>query len=358
MKAVILMGGKGIRLRPLTARRSKAVVPLLARPFLATQLDLLRRAGITEAVLCIASVTQRVARSLGDGSDYGISLTYAPERRPLGTGGALGNIRPQLTEPFLCLNGDVLTDLPARELIAAHEAAGAMLTLSLTEVEDASAYGRVATEPAGDPEAPPRVVGFAEKSDEPGPGDINAGFYAMTPEILDLIPEGQPVSLETEVFPQAIASGKPVAAYRHTGYFRDIGSPTRYLEAHRDALDGRISVPGAPPPNPGGVIVDRDASIDPEARLIGPSFIGPGAQVRAGARIGPYAVLGRRVRVEANAQVEHSVLWADVRVSENARVSHSIIGLSGFVGPAAQVEDALLGDKSTVAGFSRLPWQD
>lgn len=355
MKAVILMGGKGLRLRPLTVRRSKAIVPILARPFLATQLELLRAAGVTEVVLCIASVTARVERAFGDGSAYGISLTYSAEGHPRGTGGALGKIRAQLTEPFLCLNGDVLTDLPAAELVEAHRAGEALLTLSVTPVEDASVYGRVETEPATAPGAPLRVTGFSEKTPAAGPGDINAGVYAMSPALLDLIPKGREVSLEHEVFPAAIESGRAVAAYRHHGYFCDIGTPARYHRAHRDALDGRIRIPGVPPPNPGGVIVEQDAVVHPEAQLLGPSFVGPGAQVRAGARIGPYAVLGRRVSVEAGAQVEDSVLWADVRVSEGAAVRRSIFGLGGFVGPGARVEDAVFGDKSTVAGYSRLP---
>ena len=355
MKAVILMGGKGLRLRPLTFRRSKAIVPILSRPFLATQLGLLRQAGVDEVVVAVASVTARVERAFGDGSAHGVSLTYSAEGHPRGTGGALGKIRGQLSEPFLCLNGDVLTDLPVADLIETHRTAGALLTFALAPVADASAYGKVETEPGPTPDAPLRVTGFSEKPPAPGPGEINAGVYAMSPALLDLIPKGKEISLEREVFPAAIRSGRPVAAYRHEGYFCDIGTPARYHQAHRDALDGRIRIPGAPAPNPGGVMLAPEAAIHPEAQLLGPSFVGPGAQVRAGARVGPYAVLGKRVTVEAEARVEDSVLWADVRVSEGARVRRSILGLGGFVGPGARVADAILGDRSTVAGFSRLP---
>ena len=355
MKAVILIGGKALRLRPLTVRRPKAIVPLLSRPFLATQLELLRAAGITDIILCLASLPRRVEATFGDGTSFGVSLRYAVEPEPLGTGGALGHVRSLLREPFVCLNGDVLTDLDIAALARAHESAGALLTLSLAAVGDASSYGMVRTEESPD-HGPPRVVEFAEKSSGPGPGDISVGVYAMTPEIFEFIPREAAASLERDVFPAAVAAGRRLAAYRHAGYFADIGVLSRYRAAHRDALEGRIRIPGVGTPNPGGVIVDETASVHPQARLVGPAFVGPAAQVRKGAEVGPYAVLGRRVRVETNARVEDSILWSDTRISEGAEVSRVIVGASGFVGPGARLRDAVLGDKSTVAGYSAVPW--
>ena len=355
MKAVILIGGKALRLRPLTFRRPKAIVPLLTRPFLVTQFELLRRAEITDVTLCLASLPRRIEATFGDGNAFGLSLRYSVEPRPLGTGGAIGNVRSLLTEPFVCLNGDALTDLDVSALVRTHESARAALTLALSPVADASQYGVVRTEDGGDGEAP-RVVEFTEKPDAPGPGEISVGAYVMDPDIFEFVPDKGRCSLEHEVFPAVVAAERRVAAYRHSGYFTDIGVLSRYRQAHRDALDGKIRIPGVGRPNPGGVIVDETASVHPRARLIGPALVGPEAQVREDAEIGPYTVLGRQVRVEANARVEDSILWAHTRISEEATVSGAILGVSTFVGTGACVSEAVLGDKSTVAAHSAMPW--
>lgn len=355
MKAVILVGGKALRLLPLTFRRPKAIVPLLTRPFLATQFELLRKAGITEVILCLASLPRRFEATFGDGTAFGVALRYSLEPKPLGTGGAIGHVRSLLDEAFVCLNGDVLTDLDVASLVRTHKSSGAALTLTLWPAPDASAYGVIRTAPH-ETGQPLRVVEFNEKPDAPGPADISLGAYVMEPEVFEFVPAAGPSSLEQEIFPAVLAAGLRVAAHQHTGYFTDIGVPSRYRQAHRDALDGRIRIPGVGRPNPGGVIVDETASVHPRARLLGPALIGPGAQVREGAEIGPYSVLGRRVRIEANARVEDSILWADTRVSEQAVVSGSILGVSGFVGPGACLAGAILGDKSTVAAHSVSPW--
>ncbi len=350
MKAVLLIGGKAERMRPLTSGRPKAMTPLMAQPFLRTQIELLRVAGITDIVLCHAATPRRMAAVFGDGQSLGARLTWSIESRPLGTGGALGLARSRLAEPFVCLNGDILTDLDIRGLADAREAAGPMLTLAVTRVRDASSYGTVRTGSGS------TVIGFDEKAAAAGsPGDISLGAYAMTPEIFDLIPPDRPVSLETEVFPAAVASGRRrVTAFRHEGYFTDVGVPARYLQAHRDVLAGRMRIPGMAKPNPGGLIVHPTAAVHPTARLIGPGLLGPGARVAAAATLGPGTVLGRRVRVEKGAVVEDSVLWADTRVGEGAVVRHSVLCANAFIGPDARVERAILGDKSTIAASSAL----
>lgn len=357
MKAVILIGGKALRLRPLTFRRPKAIVPLLARPFLATQFEPLRQAGITDIILCLASLPRRIEATFGDGNAFGVSLRYSVEPKPLGTGGAIGHVKSLLSEPFVCLNGDSLTDLDIRALVETHESAGAMLTLALTPVADASPYGVVRAD-ASRVGGIRRVLGFTEKPALPAPGEISIGAYVMNPAIFEFIPGGGACSLEHEVFPALLAAGRRVAAHGHEGYFTDIGVVSRYRQAHRDALDGKIRIPGVGRPNPGGVIVDETASVHPHARLIGPSLVGPEAHVREEAEIGPYAVLGRQVRVEANARVKDSILWAHTRISEDAAVSGSIVGVSSFVGPGARLSGAVLGDKSTVAAHSTVPWLD
>ncbi len=357
MKAVILVGGKALRLRPLTAARPKAIVPLLSRPFLESQLAQLRTAGITEIILCLAHLPRRIGAAFGDGSAHGVSLRYEIEPEPLDTGGAIGHIRSQLTAPFVCLNGDVLTDLDVGALVAAHGKAGGILTLSVASVPNGENYGvvRTAANPAGEGL---RVTGFAEKPAAAGRADISVGIYVMSPEIFDFIPPGGPVSLEHTVFPGVLAAGRPVTAWRHSGYFNDIGSLAGYRAVHRDLLDGRIRIPGVGSPNPGGVIVDESASVHPDARLVGPSFVGPAARVRDGAEIGPYAVLGRRVRIESGARVTDSILWEGTRIGEDAEVSEAIVGASGFIGRGARVRGAVLGDQSALGAHSRVPWDE
>ena len=355
MKAVILIGGKGFRLLPLTSARPKAIVPFLSRPFLATQFELLRGAGIRDIILCLGHLRRRIRPTFGDGSSLGVSLEYAVEPEPLGTGGALGRLRSRLSGPFVCMNGDVLVDLDFRALLETHRGSGAALTLTVTGVEEGAAYGRVRSERR---EGFRQVVAFAEKTPDPGPADISAGVYVMRPEVLDFIPLRGAASLEHEVFPAVIASELPVAAHRHRGYFRDIGTLGQYRRAHRDLLDGKVRIPGIGAPNPGGVIVETSATVHSRARLVGPAYIGPEAVVREEARIGPYAVLGNRVRVEPFARVEDTILWADTRVSEGAQVSRSVIANRGFIGPEARVRRVVLGEGSTVARSSRIPWRD
>ncbi len=353
VKAVILVGGRGARLRPLTAGRPKAVVPILGQPFLATQFDLLRQAGFRDVVLCLGHLPRRLRPMFGDGAAFGLRLEYAVEPLPLGTGGALGRLRARLREPFLCMNGDVLWNLDFRALAATHRTSAAALTLALTRVPDAAAYGRIAT---CERQGMARVTAFEEKAPEAGAADISVGAYFMDPGIFDFIPRGRPVSLERDVFPEVIRSGRRIVAHRHEGYFLDIGVISRYRQAHRDALDGRIRIHGAGPANPGGVIVGKAASIHPEAVLSGPAYVGDRAVVRARARIGPYAVLGRRVVVEEGAAVEDAILWAGTRVGPEAVVRRAVVGAAGFVGREALIEGVVLGDKSVVPGFSRIPW--
>lgn len=352
MRAVILAGGKAIRLRPLTWRRPKAVVPVLGQPFLVSPLELLRAAGVTDIVLALASVPRRIHAVFGDGSAHRVSLEYSVESEPMGTGGALGRLRSRLPSTFLCLNGDILSDLDIRGLIETHRRSEAILTLAVTRVPDAANFGAVAVEASADGL---RVAGFEEKGTG-GPGRISVGIYAMEPEIFDRIPEGRPASLEHEVFPAAVAAsragGPPVAAFEHPGYFSDIGVLDRYRAVQRDALDGRIRIPGVGSPNPGGVFVGADTRIHPQARVTGPSFIAAGVTIRAQAEVGPYAVLGPRVRIGVRARVADSVLWTHTRVGEDAVVRATVLAASCFVGQGARVAGAVLGDKSVVGAWS------
>ena len=319
MKAVVLVGGEGTRLRPLTETVPKPLLPFMNRPFLHHVLDHLARHGVEEAVLSSSYLQGEFASSLAErrGSPR---VTWVTEPQPLGTSGAVAGARDLLDGSFLVLNGDVLTDLDLSAMVAFHRERKAVATISLVPVDDARPYGLV------DREADGRVLAFREKPPDPVPGTINAGTYVLEPSALDGVPEGVAVSIERETFPGLIAAGEPVYSFVWPGYWRDLGTPQAYLQAHLDALDGLI----------GGALYERP-------------LLGEGAQVHADALVGPLAVLGAGARVDAGARVERSVLHRGARVGAGAVVEDSILGPESEVGPGVNVRDSVLADRTIVA---------
>src|SRR5918911_3009846 len=235
MQALILAGGEGTRLRPLTTTVPKPVVPLVDRPFVAFMLEWLQRHGVDDVVMSCGHLASGVRNVLGDGTALGIKLRYVEEPRPLGTGGALKYAEPLLGERFLMLNGDVLTDLDLTAQIAQHERTGARGTLALTPVEDPSAYGLVRTGPDG------AVRGFVEKPapDQIDTHNISAGIYVLERSVLDMLEPEQPASIERDVFPRLVGDG--LYAYVGDGYWLDIGTPERYLEGTFDIIEGTVT---------------------------------------------------------------------------------------------------------------------
>lgn len=352
MRAVILAGGEGTRLRPLTLTTPKPVVPVVDRPFLRHQLDLLARAGVRDVVFSVAYRPERVEAVFGDGSAFGVRIRYAVEDTPLGTGGAVRNALPLLDERTVVLNGDVLTDVDLGALVARHQAAGAAATILLTPVPNPSAYGLVETGPDG------RVLAFREKPkpEEITTDTINAGIYVLETRVLDLIPPAVNHSIERGFFPALLARGDRVLGPVHRGYWIDIGTPAKYLQVHRDILRGRFPVVLAGDAVRGGIVA-AGARVDPEAELAPPFFVGPGSDVARAARVGPDAVLGSDVIVRPGASVRDSVLWNRVSVAEDAAVESSLVGLGVRIGRHARVNAALLGEGSTVSDHSRAPWE-
>ena len=350
MNAVILAGGKGTRLRPLTLNTPKPIVPILTRPFLSLQIELLKRTGIENIVLSLSYQPRRIEEIFGDGSDLGVRIHYTMEQEPLGTAGAVKNAEGFLAGRTVVFNGDVLSDLDLGAVLRFHESSGARATIVLTPVPDPSAYGLVETEPDG------RVRRFLEKpsGDEITCDTINAGVYVLERELLDYIPAGSNYSFEREFFPHLLGDRVPFYAYVHRGYWIDIGTPEKYLQVHRDILARALPFEGFHP-NAGGTYVDPDATVDGEARLTGPAYIGAGTVVKARAVIEPYAVLGPNCRIEEGATVGDSVLWANVRVGEEGRVRGALLGRSAHIGHHAHVDRGIvLGDKSVITDFSRI----
>ena len=320
MQAIVLVGGEGTRLRPLTETVPKPALTLVDRPFLAYMIEWLAGHGVGEVVLACGFLPDVLREALGGEEERaGVSIRYVVEPDRRGTAGAIrfaaDELGDDLDDSFLALNGDVLTDLDLTALLRTHVSAGARATIALHPVEDSSAYGLVRTDADG------AVLEFTEKTGEAVPGEINAGMYALERSVLDLIPPGEEVSIERDVFPRLVGAG--LHGLRLDGYWMDIGTPERYLEASWDILEGRVETRVAPTA-PG-------------------MLVGAGAEVAEGATIGPRAVLGAGCRVEPGATVRDSVLLEGCLVGEGASVSGSILSSGVEVAAGASLEGAVLG---------------
>lgn len=346
MQALILAGGKGTRLRPLTIYTPKPIVPFLNRPFLLFQIEILRRAGIKNITLSLNYQPDKIEHLLGDGSDYGVSLRYITEPSPLGTGGAYKFAAEALDETTIVFNGDILTDLDVFKVVAFHQQKKAQATIVLTPVENPSAYGLVETDVEG------KVSRFLEK---PKPEEldglttknINAGVYVLEPGILDLIAAGENTSFEYQVFPEILKRGLPFFAYvMQKNYWRDIGTPESYLAAHRDFFDEKIK--NFKVEKVGESDVATTAMVDKNSVLGKECVIKPSAKIIN-------SVIGQGVHVEEKAIVENSVVWSHTRISNSAHIRNAIVGRSCHIGRNVTVGDgAVLGDKTSLTDYTKI----
>jgi mannose-1-phosphate guanylyltransferase len=327
MEAVVLAGGEGTRLRPLTLTTPKPVMPLAGRPFLSFMLDWLARHGVDDALLALGYKADAVHAVLGD-SHHGMRLRYLVEDEPLGTAGPLRLAADEglLAEsgPILVVNGDCLTDFDLTAELRQHDATGASGTIALAAVEDTASYGVVPTKDSGEVEA------FLEKQPGPAPTNrINAGTYVLDRSVVDeLIPGGRAVSIEREVFPELV--GKGLYGYAFDSYWIDIGTPERYMEATYDLLAGRVE----------SELPRRDET---------DSLIHDGC-ITSGARIGPLSVVGRHCSVGDGSVVERAVLHDDVRIGRDATLVEAIVAEGARVGDGARLEpDTIVGAGATVA---------
>jgi mannose-1-phosphate guanylyltransferase len=319
VQAIVLVGGEGTRLRPLTNDVPKPALTLVDRPFLAYAIEWLGAHGVTEVVLACGFLPDVLEDALDDHEHAGVTISYCAEPQPLGTAGAIrfaaDSLGDRLDERFLALNGDVLTDLDLSALVRAHEERGARATIALHPVEDSSAYGLVRHEEGG------AVTEFTEKTGEEVPGEINAGAYVLDRSVLDLIPTGRSVSIETEVFPRLVGEG--LSALRLDGYWMDIGTPERYLQASWDILEGRVETqvrPTAP-----GQLVAADAVVDADAKLGSRAVLAPGCRLAAGSEVSD-SVLLDGCTVGEGARVLDSILAPGVEVVAGAELRGSVVG--------------------------------
>jgi mannose-1-phosphate guanylyltransferase len=344
MKGLILAGGKGTRLRPLTLNTPKPVVPVANSPFLLFQVDLMRSAGISEIILSLSYQPRKIEDLLKDGSDYGVWIRYAVEGTPLGTGGAFKNAEEHIDSTAVVFNGDVLTDIDLAAVIAHHRQKGAAATIVLVPVENPSAYGLVETNPEG------WIQRFIEK---PGPDEItcntiNAGIYVLEPSVLKYMPKGEPYSFERGLFPTLLEHKEPVLSFISDKYWIDIGTPQKYLEVHYDILSQKFASPRVAKSAlnraslAAGTFVDEKSLIDQDGTI------------REGVRI-ENSVIGKNCKIDAGVHIVDSVIWSGNTIDGEARIVGALVGKGCYIGRSANLRPGVvLGDKSVVTDFSSL----
>jgi len=344
MKGLILAGGKGTRLRPLTLNTPKPVVPVANSPFLLFQIDLMRSAGIDEIILSLSYQPRKIEDLLKDGSDYGVWIRYAVEGTPLGTGGAFKNAEEHIDSTAVVFNGDVLTDIDLAAVVAHHRKKGAVATIVLSPVENPSAYGLVETNADG------WIQRFIEK---PGPDEItcntiNAGIYVLEPSVLKYMPKGEPYSFERGLFPTLLEHKEPVLSFISTNYWIDIGTPQKYLEVHHDILSHKFASPRVAKSAldratlAAGTVVDEKSLIDQDVTI------------REGVRI-ENSVIGKNCKIDVGVHIVDSVLWSGTTIDADARIVGSLVGKGCYIGRSANLRSGVvLGDKSVVTDFSSL----
>jgi mannose-1-phosphate guanylyltransferase len=328
--AVVLVGGKGTRLRPLTLSTPKPMLPTAGVPFLSHLLSRIRAAGIRHVVLGTSYQADVFSEYFGDGSRLGLELEYVVESEPLDTAGAIRNVAHLLrADDVLVFNGDILSAASPLDLLATHRDTGADVTLHLVKVDDPSRFGSVPTDADG------RVTAFLEKTPNPPTDQVNAGCYVFRRSVIDEIPAGRPVSVERETFPQLLAAGRHLHAHVDSSYWLDVGTPAAFIKGSADLVRG-IAPSAMLTDVPAERLVDPAASVDPSAVVDGGSTVGADGVVAAGAR------------------VTSSVLLDGVHVAEDAVVVNSVLGKGAVVGPRTVLRGAVLGDGAHVGADCEL----
>jgi len=345
MKAVVMAGGEGSRLRPLTIGRPKPMVPLVSKPVMGHILDLLKRHGITEVVVTLHFMPEAIQGYFGDGSHLDMKIHYAIEETPLGTAGSVKNAQEYLDEPFLIISGDAVTDINLQEVIAFHQAKGAEATLTLYRVPNPLEYGVIITDADG------RINQFLEK---PSWGEVisdtvNTGIYVIEPAVLDLIQEGVPTDWSKDVFPQLLESGRPLYGYVAGGSWTDVGDISEYMRASGDVLHHRVHTEELGKHIGGEVWGGEGVEIAPDAQLYGPIFLGDEVKIKGGVIIHGPTVIRDYTIVDNRAHIDRSIIWRNCYIGEGAEIRGAIVGRQCTVRSRAVLfEGVVVGDNSIV----------
>lgn len=347
-----MAGGEGTRLRPLTCTRPKPMVPVLDKPVMAYAIELLKKHGISDIAVTLQYLPEAISSYFGDGTEWGVRLRYFVEDSPLGTAGSVKNAGRFLDEPFLVISGDALTDFDLGEAMRFHQEKRALATMVLTSVPNPLEYGVVITSPEDG-----RVRRFLEKPawSEVFSDMVNTGIYVLQPEVLDFIPDGQTFDFSKNLFPLLLDKGLPIYGLPLTGYWCDIGNLTQYLQAHYDFLAGKIGLPIPGREAGKGIWMAEGATVDPEARLEPPVYLGRNSHVDAGAVVGPLTTLGANCTVQNRASVRRSVLGAMTHVGQQAQLRGVMVGEGARIGDRVEAfEQATIGDRCLVGSGSEI----
>ncbi|MGA2521123.1 MAG: sugar phosphate nucleotidyltransferase, partial [Acidimicrobiales bacterium] len=345
MKAVIMAGGEGTRLRPLTSNQPKPMLPMANRPMMEHVVTLLRQHGFEDIVVTVAFMANAIRSYFGDGSEFGVRMVYATEETPLGTAGSVRNARDELDERFVVISGDVLTDIDLTSLVDHHDSKGALATIALKAVDDPLEFGIVITGEDGS------IERFLEKPTwgQVFSDTINTGIYVLEPEIFDFIPGGRSVDFSEEVFPAVLESSKPLFGYLAGGYWEDVGTLEAYLRAHQDILDEKVAVQVSGFPLRPGVWLGKGAEVDPSAHVAGPAIIGDNCHVGAEVTLGEFCVIGANVRIGDNASLERTVVHDNAFLGSGVRLDGCVLGRSCDLRRGVRCEEGVvLGDETFV----------
>jgi mannose-1-phosphate guanylyltransferase / phosphomannomutase len=345
MKAVVMAGGEGSRLRPLTIGRPKPMVPMVSKPVIAHILDLLKRHGITEVIITLHFMPDAIQSYFGDGQNLGMNIRYTIEENPLGTAGSVKNAQDFLDEPFLIISGDAVTDINLRDVIAFHEEKKAEATLTLFRVPNPLEYGVTITDATG------KVVRFLEK---PSWGEVisdtvNTGIYVINPSVLDLIEEGEPADWSKDVFPQMLEQGREVYGYVAGGSWTDVGDISEYMHASADVLHHRVQTEELGRHIGGDIWCGEGIEIAPDAQLYGPIFLGEEVKIKGGVIIHGPTVVRDYTIVDNRVRIDRSIIWRNCYIGEGAEIRGAIVGRRCSIkSKAVLFEGVVLGDNSTV----------
>jgi len=346
MKAVVMAGGEGTRLRPMTSSMPKPLLPVVNRPIMEHVLRLLKRHGLTETVVTVQFLASLVRNYFGDGEELGMSLTYANEEVPLGTAGSVKNAEEALKDDsFLVISGDALTDFDLTELIEFHRSKGAMVTVCLTRVPNPLEFGITIVDEEG------KVERFLEKPTwgQVFSDTVNTGIYVMEPEVFDYVAANESVDWSGDVFPQLLKEGKPIYGFVAEGYWEDVGTHDSYVKAQADVLERKVDVDIEGFEISPGVWVGEGAEVDPEAVLRGPLFIGDYAKVEAGVELREHTVIGSNVVVKRGAFLHKAVIHDNVYIGAQSNLRGCVVGRNTDVMRAARIDDgAVIGDECLI----------
>jgi mannose-1-phosphate guanylyltransferase / phosphomannomutase len=352
MKAVIIAGGLGTRLRPLTLNTPKPLVPVINRPFTFFQIELLRKHGIKEIIINLHYHASQIIESLKDEERIGVKFYFSLEEEALGTAGAVKNAEEYFDEePLVVLNGDILTNINISDVVNFHKKNNATVTIAAIPVDDPTKYGLMLTDESG------KILQFIEKPNWEGVTTnwINAGIYVIDPKIFKEVPKGENYSFERQVFPQILASGRPMYAFKSEAFWLDIGDPGKYMLAHRAILRGDIEVKKEGSEKKTGIWIDDGTQIDDKAKVHGPAIIGKRCDIRPRARIDEFSVLGNGVVLGENSSVKFAVLWEGVKIGKNTKIANCVIGRDSIIEDNVEIDGmTVLADGSLIHSGSKI----